>query len=136
MRPYATRFWRSTQGCLRGCPGCGISDDSGSPGRRRVRRTAHGGKSASCSSNAGSAGTTKPVAAPWAVTGTGGQHVDGMHGSPEAGAGGMAEAACGDGKVEAGEECDDGEHEGRRRLLVICTTKCEQCEVAANCRTK
>jgi cysteine-rich repeat protein len=115
--------------------GCGSSDDSsnkpGSGGNTGSAGTPSGGTSGAGASSAGSAGT--------AGTGNGagfaGGLMMGQAGSPEAGAPNTPSAVCGNGTLDPGEECDDGNTKDGDGCSSICTNKCELCEAAAKCAT-
>ncbi len=64
---------------------------------------------------------------------SGGSTITGEAGASEGGAPG---AVCGNGILEPGEECDDGNTIDEDGCSSTCTNKCEQCEAAANCFTK
>jgi cysteine-rich repeat protein len=123
-------------------PGCGSSDNkSGSPGGGGSAGTSgneSGGNAGSMSAaNAGttSAGSANAGSANGGSAGGSGV-TTGDAGSPEAGATGTPTAACGNGKLDPGEECDDGNLQDEDGCSSLCTNKCEQCEAAANCFTQ
>lgn len=100
-----------------GAGGTGNHGGSANPGGK-----GGGGAAGSPDTSGGSGGAAKG--------GSGGGL--GQAGSDEAGAPGASGPVCGNGALEAGEECDDGNTKDGDGCSSVCTNKCEQCE-QANC---
>lgn len=101
-----------------------VGGKAGKGGTTSGGGTSTGGNAGTSAVNGGSGGTS---------TGSGAGGRLGGAGQPaQAGGGGASAAACGNGKLEAGEECDDGNTKDGDGCSSICTNKCEQCE-AADC---
>jgi cysteine-rich repeat protein len=127
-------------------PGCGSSDNNknnnggspggggsaGSTGKAGAGTTGGGGQSSAGTTSAGNGGSANGGSAAGGSS-IGGSSMTGEAGASEAGA---PAAVCGNGIVEPGEECDDGNTVDEDGCSSICTNKCEKCEAAANCFTK
>lgn len=126
--------------------GCGSSDDSSGNGSS-AGTGASAGKAGS-TSKAGSAGTmtngeagestgaTGGSSTTGGSSNTGGTSPMGTAGAEEGGEAGtgMTGSVCGNGKVEAGEECDDGNTKSGDGCSSTCKNLCEKCE-AKQCFT-
>jgi cysteine-rich repeat protein len=117
--------------------GCGSSGDNGTPAGSGGASAGSAGMT-SGGKNAGGAGASSGGNAGTNAAGSsaGGMMMNGEAGSAEAGEPSTTGAVCGNGKLEPGEECDDGNTKDGDGCSSICTNKCELCEAAANCSTK